>query len=358
MWTGTRIAEPIAALLPIRRLSRYRSELGAMKPMARLGIGLIGVGKHGARYAQHLVADLPSARLVALARRDIVAARRQAAEFGCRAYGDYRELVADAEVNAVIAVVPPTLHPAIVEAAAAARRPILLEKPAAAGVSAAQRILAATRAARVPIMVAQTLRYNEVVQVVRRVRAEIGPIHCVRVSQRFEPSRPAWIDDPEVAGGGIALHTGVHSFDLVRVLTELEAERVSCEMSRVGTSRTEDNFCAVIRMVDPIVLATVAGSRATASRSGPIEIAGARGQLIADHVMRTVQIVRGTTITALEVPPPTPTVREALRDFVEAVQHDRPMPIPFEEGMRAVAIAEACYRSAASGRAESVARVD
>src|SRR5271169_1309085 len=136
--------------------------------MSRIGIGLIGVGKHGVRYARHIVGDVPELRLVALARRDIEAGRRQAAEFGCRAYADYRELIAAPDVDAVIVVVPPTAHPAIMEAAATARRAVLLEKPAAANLDDGQRILRAVRAANIPVMVAQTIRYASVVPLLLR----------------------------------------------------------------------------------------------------------------------------------------------------------------------------------------------
>jgi predicted dehydrogenase len=326
--------------------------------MVSVGIGLVGVGKHGSRYAHHIVTDLPGARLVAIARRDSSAARQQAVAFGCRAYGDYRELCADPEVEAVVVVVPPSLHPEIVEAAAAFRRPVLLEKPAATSVADGRRILLAAQRAGIATMVAQTLRYNEVVRTVRSACGQIGRIHALRISQRFEPSRPAWIDDPRVAGGGIILHTGVHSFDLVRLLSGLEAEHVSCEVSRVRTTATEDNFSAVIRLSDGVGLAAVSGSRATASRSGPIEVAGEGGQIVADHVLSSAAIVRGNTLTALPVPPRVATVREVLQDFVGALRGGTSMPIPLTEGVRAVAIAEACYRAAASARSEPVAAVE
>jgi predicted dehydrogenase len=325
--------------------------------MARIGIGLIGVGKHGSRYARHIVSDLPNVRLAGIARRDLGRARQQAAELGCRAYGDYRELIAAPDVDAVVVVVPPTLHPEIVEAAAARRRAFLLEKPAAAGLADAQRVLRAVQSAAIPVMVAQTLRYNEVVRLLLSERHRIGRIHGLRISQRFEPSRPSWIDDPAIAGGGITLHTGVHSFDLVRLLSGREADRVSCEMASVRTAETEDNFAAVIRLDGGAALATVAGSRATASRSGPIELAGEHGLLVADHVCGTAAIVEGSQRTPLTVPSALPTVREVLRDFTQALQHGRPMPIPLAEGLRAVALADACYRSAAAGRAVPVARI-
>src|SRR5271167_1348565 len=106
--------------------------------MVPLRLGLIGVGKHGGRYARHIVQDMPGLRLAGIARRDLDAARAQAAELGCRAYGDYRELFAAPDIDAVIAVVPPTLHPDILDAAAAEHRPLLLEKPAAPSLEVGQ----------------------------------------------------------------------------------------------------------------------------------------------------------------------------------------------------------------------------
>jgi predicted dehydrogenase len=326
--------------------------------MPHLGIGLIGVGKHGSRYAHHIRDDVPGLRLVGVARRDPALAREQAAQLGCRAYTDYRELIAAPDVEAIVVVVPPTLHMEIIEAAAAHRRPVLLEKPAAPNLAAGQRMQRAVRASGIPLMVAQTLRYNGVVRTLMAARERIGQIHALRISQRFEPSRPGWIDDPAIAGGGIMLHTGVHSFDLVRILSGLEAERVSCEIAAVRTARSEDNFGAVIRLRGGTAIASVAGSRATASRSGAIELAGERGQLIADHVLNTANLVQGAAAAPLPQPPPARTVLEVLQDFVKALQAGTPMPIPLEEGLRAVAIAEACYQAARDAHAVAVPTVE
>jgi len=326
--------------------------------MADLRIGLIGVGKHGARYARHLAQDIPGVRLAGIARRDRAAAQAQADELHCPAYDDYRALIAAPDVDAVAIVVPPTLHPEMVAAAAGAGRPILLEKPAAANIADGARMLAAVRAAGVPVMVAQTLRFNEVVRTLQESLPRIGRLHALRISQRFEPSRPAWIDDPAIAGGGITLHTGVHSFDLARLLSGLEPDRVSCEMAVVQTRGTEDNFAAVVRFGGGAVLASVAGSRATASRSGPIELAGEQGQLIADHVFRTVTLVQGYTATPLPIPPAVPTVRETICAFADALRRGVPMPISLEDGLRAVAIADACYRAARGARVVAVPPID
>lgn len=326
--------------------------------MTRIGVGLIGVGQHGIRYARHIVADVPEMRLVAVARRDAAAARAQAAELNCLAFSDYHELVNHRDVDAVIVVVPPSLHEEIVDAVSRAKRALLLEKPAAPNVEAGRRMLQSVRRAGIAAMVAQTLRYNEVVRAMLEVKDRVGRIHGIRLSQRFEPSRPGWIDDPAVGAGGIILHTGVHSFDLMRLLGGMEADRVSCEFTAVNTKRTEDNFTAVIRLSGGAALASIAGSRATDSRTGPIELAGEHGTLIGDHVLGGLHLVRGREATLLPTPEPLPTVREILCDFARALRTGAPMPIPLEEGLRAVALAQACYESGRSGTAVDVAPIE
>lgn len=322
-----------------------------------LGVGLIGTGKHGSRYARHIREDLGGEmRLVAISRRDEAAGRQQAVEYGCRYHRDYADLVADREVEAVIVVVPPTLHPEICEAIAAQRKPALFEKPAAASVAGARQMLAAVERAGNAVMVAQTLRYNSVVRALRRERETIGAVHAIRLSQRFEPSPLGWIDDPSISGGGMILHTGVHSFDLARLFGGSEARTASCDAEHVVTRTTEDNWVANLRLASE-ALVSIAGSRATKSRTGPIEIVGAEGLLQGDHVLGTAARVNGTTVTSLAVEPPASTVRDVLFDFAAAVRRGGPMPIPLIEGVRAVAMAEACYRALRERRTVEVEKI-
>ena len=113
---------------------------------------------------------------------------------------------------------------------------------------------------------------------------EIGPLHACYLSQRFEPSPLAWLDRRTESGGGIVLHTGVHSFDLLRVLTGCEVTRVWCRTVQIITRETEDRFVLTCQLSNPSLLAAIAGSRAMGGRVGLLELAGARGHLLADHV--------------------------------------------------------------------------
>ena len=67
---------------------------------------------------------------------------------------------------------------------------------------------------------------------------------------------------------------------------------------------------------------------------------------MADHVFRTAVFVSGSAVTPIPLPAPAPTVALVLRDFVEAVQHQRPVPITLDDGLHAVALVEAAYAAA------------
>ncbi|MCS6925062.1 MAG: Gfo/Idh/MocA family oxidoreductase [Candidatus Binatia bacterium] len=325
--------------------------------MNPLRIGLIGAGKHGSRYAKHIVEDLPQALLVSLCRRDQEAGQRLAATYGCAYYADYRHMLARERLDAVAVVVPPARHGEIVAAACRAGVHLLIEKPFAVSVREARRLRHLITASGVRCMVAHTLRFNSVVQALKAHIAAIGPLHSLYLSQRFEPSPLVWLDRITESGGGIILHTGVHSFDLLRYLSEREVDTVWCQSSRLFTTETEDHFVMMCRLRPPPLWGAVMGSRATQSRSGLIELAGEQGQLLGDHTHGYAYLIRGLERVPLPVAAPVPTVRETLRAFIEGLQQHTPFPISVEDGIRAIAIAEACARSATSGQPAAVEEV-
>jgi predicted dehydrogenase len=322
--------------------------------MTPLRIGLIGTGKHGARYAKHLVEDIEQAQFTAVCRRNRQEGEQFAATYGCAYYDDYHTLINDPYVDAIVIVVPPGFHEVIVTAACQAGKHILIEKPFAVSVAEAHRMRNQIAASGVRCMVAHTLRFNAVVQTLKKYIPEIAPLHSIYLSQRFEPSSLVWLDHKAESGGGIVLHTGVHSFDLLYFLTGCEVESVWCHTSQLVTKETEDNFAMTCQMSDSLLTGAVFGSRSTYSRSGLIELSGEHGQLVGDHAHGFAYMLKGFERTELPVDPPVPTVRETLRAFVAGVQRGAPLPITVEDGLRAVAIAEASYRSASSGQMEKV----
>ncbi len=310
-------------------------------------IGIIGTGRHGSRYANHIVHDLDGLTLEAISRRSSQG-RIQAEEWACRLFTDWRELVAEPRVEAVIAVVPPALHPDIAQACAAAGKPLLLEKPLAVSVAAGRAIVALYRQHGLPLTVGQTLRYNTVVRSLRQRLPEIGRLYSVSVNQRIEPSTLAWHSQPELAGAGVSFHTAVHVFDALRYITGLEIVRVCATVRREQNPCLEDSLAAVLEM-EGGVIGTVDCSKVGHARSGRFEFVGGEGQLAGDQIYNTCERIQGLDVQPLDPGRPVGTIVPLLEQWREFLAGRGRNPVAGEEGLAAVRCCQACLESARLG---------
>ncbi|MBM4121129.1 MAG: Gfo/Idh/MocA family oxidoreductase [Nitrospira sp.] len=317
---------------------------------ASIGVGLIGLGRHGTRYAKHLLEPLPEARLVAVCRRDAAKGRAFAADHGLRFHQDYQGLIADQAVQAVVVVTPPSLTKAVCLTAVRAGKPLLIEKPLAASASDARVMVEAADKAGVPLMTAQTLRFDAAVQALKKESAKVEPRRYLVLTNRVDP-RPEVFQNPADYGGrGVLLEIGIHHLDLVRFLTGDEVREVSCDLWREAPGKPESR--ALVR------LQTVGGlsglidvSRVSEGRVGRAEWVGGKGQIVADWYGHRLSLVRSRTEVDEWTVEDRPTLVEVLQRFLQALAGNGPMPVTGLDGLRAVEIAEACYRSAEEGRA-------
>jgi len=309
-----------------------------------IGVGIIGTGRHGARYANHIVKDVEGLELAAVSRRSAVGAG-QAREWGARYYPEWLELVRDPAVTAVIAVTTPDLNPAIARECVKAGKPLLVEKPLAVDGQAAQAMVAAFAKAGLPLTVGQTLRYNSVVQTLRRELPRLGKLYAFTACQRLEPTLHAWLDDPEKAGGGVLLHTAVHMFDALRFITGREVLRVRASIYRHHNTNVEDLALAQVEMTDGLVGLVDAGKVGPA-RAGRYEFVGEHGQLQGDQVHDLLQFVHGMEVEEVARPRPVSAIVPLLQDWCAMLGAGAANPIPGAAGLAAVRISDACHRSA------------
>lgn len=314
--------------------------------------GVIGTGKHGSRYARHIVQDVDGLDLVAISRRSWEGPE-QAAQWSCRWHADWRDLVADPEVDCVIAAMPPVWNGEVAAACALAGKPLLLEKPMAVSVVEALKICEIFSRQNVPLTIGQTLRYNTVIKGLRKQLAAIGPLCSFTANQRLEPAILSWLDDPASAGAGVTFHSAVHVFDALRLITGQEVVRVMARTRCVHSSRLEDHLVALVEL-DNGVLGSVDCSKIGPGRSGRFEFIGGRGQVHGDQVHHLLEMIDGQMRVLQETGVPVSTIVPLLRDWLAFLQGRQPNPIPGEEGLAAVRVCEACLRSAAKGGWEEV----
>ena len=142
-----------------------------------LRIGLIGAGRHGSRYIHHLLHDLPGVSLAALCRKRTGEGLPSLPTSEIPVYGDYRALIADPTVEAVVVVTHPSLCPEICFEAVKAKKPILIEKPLAPTGREARAMVTAAEEAGLLLMTAQTLRFDSTIPgSVREIRSARGAL--------------------------------------------------------------------------------------------------------------------------------------------------------------------------------------
>lgn len=312
-----------------------------------LGIGLIGVGRHGLRYARHILHDLPGAVLKAVCRRHPDQGLDLPGAESVRVYGHVRSLIEDPSVDAVIAVTPPIVSPDICRLTVQARKPLLVEKPLAVSAADARAMVSEARRAGVPLMTAQTLRFDATIQEVRRRRGLIGRSERLFLTSHIETKATA----PDYAEGyghrGALLEIGVHLLDAVRHLTGEEVRDARCTMNRLPASGPETVVSAQLTTRGGTVC-MLDVARVPGERVGSVEWIGSQGRLLADWPGRRFRWAGSAGEREEMEFPPSQTVLATLSAFLQAVEQGTPMPITGEDGCRAVEIAEACYRSAAA----------
>jgi predicted dehydrogenase len=183
-----------------------------------LRAAIVGCGFIGQRRAR----AMPGARLVACADIDLaraVALAKSAAD--CRAFGDWREMLAQTECDIVVVA---TLHDSLAEitkAAVAAGRHVLVEKPAGRFADELDQIAEEAARKRVFVRVGFNHRYHAALRKARElvdagalgelmfIRGRYG--HGGRIGYDHE-----WRADPKRSGGGELIDQGPHMIDLAR----------------------------------------------------------------------------------------------------------------------------------------------
>jgi predicted dehydrogenase len=167
-------------------------------------VAVIGVGHMGRHHAR-LYHELPQSRLVAVVDTNRDRAAECAAQYKCAAYSSITDL--PHEVRAATIAVPTIHHVAVAEPLLARRIAVLIEKPLADTVEAAERLLACGRKTGSLISVGHTERFNPVIRAIQRLNIRPKYIETQRISPfRFRSADIGVVADMMIHDIDIVLH--------------------------------------------------------------------------------------------------------------------------------------------------------
>lgn len=182
----------------------------------KVNIAVIGTGRMGSVHVANIVREIPNAQLVAICDIRLEVAQAVAAELGIQnVIQDYREVLANPEIEAVLIATSTNTHAEIIIAAAQAGKHIFCEKPLALDLESINQALAAVDQAGVKLQVGFNRRFDKSFRRVRELvhSGDIGRPCIIRITNR-DPEPPS-MEFLKVSGG-MFLDMTIHDFDMVR----------------------------------------------------------------------------------------------------------------------------------------------
>jgi xylose dehydrogenase (NAD/NADP) len=198
--------------------------VGELSGIPKLRCGILGCARIARRGLIPGIQGSTSGSLQALASRDLTTARAWAEEFAVpKAYGSYRELVHDSEIDAIYIPLPNELHKPWVLAAADAGKHVLCEKPLALDAREAAEIVGYCRNRSVILMEAFMWRHQARSLALRTMVRDgaIGTLRLIRSSFSFPIEPGDWRLDP-ARGGGALWDVGCYGVSTARFFAENE----------------------------------------------------------------------------------------------------------------------------------------
>jgi inositol 2-dehydrogenase len=330
--------------------------------MAKLGVGVLGVGEMGKRHAENLRRLVPEARLVAIADVSAQRAKQVADELEVEhAYSSLDALLERKDIHAVVIATPDKFHGPAIRAAAAAGKDILCEKPMALALDDAHSALREVDRAKVRLQIGFMRRYDPAYAAAMK-RIEAGEIGTPVIFKSVGRDR----DEPPIAAleskiNGMLFYTNsIHDFDLARWLMQDEVAEVqtySTAAIRPEVAKYGDVVAGVVNLkyAKGAIGNIESYAQAVYAYDVRTEVIGSHGSLFIGSVEKTPTTFLGrhggqTILADHFLSRFQDAYLAEMQDFVHTIATDKQPRITGEDGLRSLEIAVAAENSHLHGR--------
>ena len=339
--------------------------------MTELKGALIGCGFFAINQ-MHAWNDVGGARIVAICDRDPERLKIVGDQFGIeRRYSDANALFSDGGFDFVDIATTVQSHRILVEMAAQHKVPAICQKPFAKTLADAKAMVAACRAAGIPLMVHENFRWQRPIQAVRKVLDEgsIGTPFWGRFS--FRSGYDVFSGQPYLAEGErfIIEDLGIHTLDIARYILG-DVATVSARTKRVNPNIKGEDVATILLDHESGATSIVDVSYATKLSREPfpetlIEIDGSEGTIrLTQGYQLEVTNANGTATD--DVSPillswasrPWHNIQESVyaiqQHWVDKLKQGAEHSTSGADNLKTFALVEGAYESAASGQTVDV----
>ncbi|MBS1812504.1 MAG: Gfo/Idh/MocA family oxidoreductase [Acidobacteria bacterium] len=333
-----------------------------------IGFGIVGGGMIGKVHAE-AINSIPTANVVAVYGRNESRATELAEKYGASAYTDYAAFLAHPGLDVVNICSPSGLHLDHGQAAAAAGKHVLVEKPIEINLERADALIAACEQANVKLGVIFQSRFLPAVQKIKAAMdtGKLGKlilgdayVKWYRAPEYY--AEGSWHGKLALDGGGALINQAIHTVDLLRwMMGPVTAAQAMKKALRYPHIEAEDTLVGNVQFQNGALGAIVATTSVKPGFKRRLEISGERGTIVLDGDEITVWEIDGEASAAESAEQLTdgssnPAAisteghRRQIEDMVHAVRENREPIVNGHEGRKSLEVVCALYQAAEEQR--------
>ena len=323
-----------------------------------LRVGLLGAGRIGNVHA-HSITRNRNSMLAAVSDVFSQNADELAQKFDTEVHSS-QEIIADPSIDAVLIATPTDSHSDLIEAATEAGKAVFCEKPVDLDLKRAKACRLAVEATGKPVMIGFNRRFDPNFESVKSSleSGEIGNPELLSITS-FDPAPPplSYVK----LSGGLFRDMMIHDFDMANFIMGELPDTVHA----VGSSLVDPEIGAAGDVDTAVVTMTYANGQIAVIRNSRraeygydqrMELLGSKGMLQVNNMLENTVVK--SSANGITTAKPTyfflerymPAFEIEWNAFVAAVLNGSPVPVGLNEGVAALAMAEAATKSAATGQ--------
>ena len=325
-------------------------------------VGIIGAGRIGKVHLQSISYQVKNATVKAVADPFMNDETRAFLEsFGVKdIYTDYKKILADPEIDAVLICSSTDTHAAISIEAIDAGKHVFCEKPVDHSIEKINAVKKALAGKNLKFQVGFNRRFDHNFAAIRAAvdAGKIGDPHIVKITSRDpEPPNPAYIK----VSGGIFLDMTIHDFDMACFLVNSQVDEIYVNSAvlvdpAIGEQGDVDTAIITMKMKNGALAVIDNSRRAAYGYDQRAEVFGSKGMVATSNDTLSSAVIADENGVTGEKPlyffleRYMQSFATEMNQFIDAIVNDTEPPVGIEAGLQSVLIALAAKKSVAEHR--------
>ena len=334
-----------------------------------VNVGIIGAGRIGKVHVESICTQVANAKVKILAdpfmsEETAAWAKNMGVE---RVTKDYKEIIADPEIDAVLICSSTDTHSSISVEAIKAGKHVFCEKPIDHDVAKIKEVIEALKESNVKYQVGFNRRFDHNFEAVQKAVADgkIGDIHVIKVTSR-DPEPPC--AEYVKVSGGMFLDMTIHDFDMVRFLAGCNAEEVYVEAAvlvdpAIGEAGDVDTAVLTLKMENGAIAVIDNSRKAVYGYDQRAEVFGSKGMVAVANDTSSSAIISNADGVTGEKPlfffleRYMAAYAKEVKCFIEAIELDTDTPLGVMDGLEPVLMGLAAKKSLEEHRPVKISEI-